>query len=297
LLTSISLFGIALPVLLLLAVFRIASIPDTTWAVGVPLGLLAIAAGVSFWILWRSRWLARLGWRVRGFRTVHSGRIVVHHDPDLDCLLDMRAILQSCDAELQAMDEWFGRPLHGRAVVFLFAHYREIAAIDGSDVGGFALPMARAIVIANDCRPESLRHEFAHVFAARWNTAAPPLLSEGLAVWLQETEYGQPIDAVARRYLRDCSVTLTQLLDPRCFYRDPHRHACYAIAGSFTGFLVRRHGWERYQQMYRVPRGFRYRVRLEKCLGQTLEEAERQWRRELILMEVHERRLRGNIYR
>jgi hypothetical protein len=52
-------------------------------------------------------------------------------------------------------------------------------------MGGTVLMHANAVLLAADCPlREGLRHELAHLFAFRWNLHAPPLVQEGLAVWL-----------------------------------------------------------------------------------------------------------------
>jgi hypothetical protein len=63
------------------------------------------------------------------------------------------------------------------------------------------------------------------------------------------------------------------------------------LAGSFTGFLLRRHGWEAYRRLYRLCDGLRFRAKFEKCFGVTLEKAEWQWRNEMTVPEILKRRL------
>src|SRR5262249_20591633 len=139
-----------------------------------------------------------------------------------------------------------------------------------------------AVLVATG-RPlrEMVRHELAHLFAARWNPNAPPLLSEGLAVWLQETELGEPIDATAWAWIGESGLSLRSLLDRRFFYADPHRYACYMLAGSFTGFLLRRYGLAAYRQLYRRAGGRGFGRVFARCVGESLDAAERQWRHEV----------------
>jgi hypothetical protein len=262
---------------------------------GLPTSLLLISAGAVWLVRSRCGGLLRFLWHIRRFRTVRSGRLVLHYAPELTGVLDLSAALDGYQADLARLSERFGKPLRGRTVVYLFARHGDIARVRGMNVAGLAIPSERAILVGYDGLQEWVRHEFAHLFAARWNMATPPLFFEGLPVWLQETECGQPIDTVARRFLHDRSITVPRLLEHRFFHGEPQRYACYILAGSFCGFLIRHHGWEQFRKLYCIQNGLRYRARLEKCLGQTLEEAERQWRRELILGAVYERRLRGNI--
>jgi hypothetical protein len=114
-------------------------------------------------------------------------------------------------------------------------------------------------------------------------------------VWLQETYGGLPIDKAARPYLDSWGFDLNSLLDPQFFFAERNRNACYVLAGSFTGFLIRRHGWERFRNLYRKCDGKRFPVKFKKCYGVTLEKAEWQWRNEIIVMEILNRRLGKNI--
>jgi hypothetical protein len=247
-------------------------------------------------VVWNSRWLWRLTRQVRPFGTVTNDRIVLHFEPALTAGRDMQALLRRCEAELDRLTHRFGSPLRGRAVVYLFRSYTSIAKIFGPRYGGAALPLANAIVIAEDNQVvESIRHEFAHLFSARWSEVAPPLLCEGLSVWLQDTTWGQSIDAAARPLLGNPNSKLPLLLKSTFFFSERQRHACYILAGSFTGFLIRRYGWQRFRDLYRKCKGTRFRAKFLKCFGLTLEKAEWQWRNELTVLEVLKRRTRRSV--
>jgi hypothetical protein len=234
--------------------------------------------------------------QTRRFSTASKGQIVLHYAPELNAKWNISTLLQRCQEELDRLTERFGSPLRGRVVVFLFASYKEIGKIFGPHYGGAALSVANAIVIADDCNiQESMRHEFAHLFSPRWSELAPPLLSEGLSVWLQETAWGQPINTAVRSLLGDGSLKLSLLLKPKFFFAEPQRHACYVLAGSFTGFLIRRYGWQQYRKLFRRCNGSRFRAKFEKCFGVTLEKADWRWRNEIMVMEVLNRRLRRNV--
>jgi hypothetical protein len=246
-------------------------------------GFMFIVAGVAVLVCgWRSRWLWRFTTHVRRFRTASEGPIVLHYAPELNGKWDVRMLLRRCRAELDSLAGGFGSPLRGRAVVFLVTSHRDIGRIFGPHYGGTALPCANAIVIADDNYVrESMRHEFAHLFSGRWSLFAPPLLSEGLSVWLQGTEWGQPIDRAARPLLGDRSLTLHLLLRPEFFFAEQNRYSCYALAGSFSGFLIRRYGWERYRNLFRLCGRGGFRKTFEKCFGVSLEKAEWRWRNEI----------------
>jgi hypothetical protein len=257
---------------------------------------LAATLLIFWWYRRLWRFLVRMVWAVRRFHTVRDGRIVLHYAPELHGWYDAPRLLEHLHEELDRLVEPFGHPLRGRVVVFLFACWTDLEGVYGTPCGGFALVEANAIVLAvNTNLRESMRHELAHLFSGQWNKDAPPLLSEGLSMWLQETEWGQPIDTAARRVLGDSNLPLVKLLDRKFFFSEPHRLSCYLLSGSFTGYLIRRYGWQPYRKLFFASNGLRFRAKFERCFGVSLENAERNWRREQILLGVVNRRLRRSI--
>jgi hypothetical protein len=243
-------------------------------------------------VRWKQPWLWRFCPRVRHFATVENARVVLHYEPELKRGDTIPAFLQACEKELENLMRWFGSPMRGRVTVYLFAHGQDIAAIYGSGYAGWAIFRANAIVLANYYHfPELLRHELAHLFAFRWSALAPPLLSEGIAVWLQGSYWGKSIDEEALTLLRQGSPKLSKLLRSRFFSAEARRYSCYILAGSFTGFLIRRYGWDRHRQLYRSCNGNHFAAKFEKCFGISLEKAEWHWRNEVLVMPILKRRL------
>jgi hypothetical protein len=129
-----------------------------------------------------------------------------------------------------------------------------------------------------------LGHELTHLFAIRLNPWAPPLLSEGLATWLQGTYGGYAIDDLAAAWLRQETVRLRPLLDPTGFFAASWG---YTVAASFSGFLIRRSGWDTYRRFYRQELGAgRFDARFTEYFGLSLEEAEEQWRCKLLWKDI-----------
>src|SRR5262249_49178579 len=115
-----------------------------------------------------------------------------------------------------------------------------------------AIPEINAICLAaDDLRRESVRYQLAQLLAAPWARGSPPLLQVGLPTWAQGTLGGVPIDAAARSFLEQDNLPLRSLLESRVFFAEEYRHACYALAGSFTGYLIRHYGFERYRSFHR----------------------------------------------
>lgn len=240
---------------------------------------VGVASVVTFCATRRFRQLWRLTRKVRRFGTAAHGRIILHYAPELMDQGDIPILLQACLAEVDSLADQFGFRPRRRIVVFVFARSQDIGRIFGPLYGGTALSLSNAIFIPHDRNlQEVMRHELAHLFAFRWNQAAPPLLSEGLATWLEDTEEGKRIDAAACHYLRNANLKLALLWKRNFFFSEPHRHACYMLAGSFTGFLLGRFGWRPYRRFYWLCNGLRFRAQFKKCFGVSLEEAEAEWR-------------------
>jgi hypothetical protein len=235
--------------------------------------------------IWRQYyWLDRFCRHVRRFRTVSIARVTLHYAPELEDRWFFPSLLDDIQKELADLDRQFEKPLRRRVSVFLFEHWREINDIFGPEYGGTALFPSNSIVFADDDRDirDTVRHELTHLFANRWSTLAPPLLSEGLPVHLQLSFGGHSIDTIAREHLRTGSLPLLRLLDRKVFFSKGHIGACYALAGSFTGFLIRRYGWKKYRRLYRWCDGTMFQFKFRWCFGVSLAEAEIAWREELL---------------
>jgi hypothetical protein len=241
---------------------------------------------LSLFCLWQSRHVWRLSRSVWHFETVSTRRLVLHFDPELKEKWDFAVLLKRIEDELDGLAIWFGFSLRRRPVVFLYSSWQRIAHVLQGRFGGVALGDANAILIGDNTNLEEfLRHELAHLFAFRWNAAAPPLLCEGLAVCLQGRHEGRPVDWGARACLGNASLNLSRLLRPSVFHAPSNEDASYRLAGSFTGFLIRRYGWKRYRRLYRTADSVFFRRSFRKVVGVSLEEAERKWRSALMVNE------------
>jgi hypothetical protein len=273
-------------------------LPIAAWlmprlAIGVTVvyGLLFLLA------LWRRPWrwrLVRELWRSRAHR---SGRVTVYHGAGWHTVIELRALVRLCEREMDELAGRFGFSLRRPLVVVLAHGSGLVSHLRGRPCSGFAVIPWNAIVVASPHRSmrELVRHELVHLFAGRWGLQVPALFSEGLAVWLQGTEAGAAIDDAAQPHFRHRGLRLPVMLK-ESFFRDPCReHACYLLAGSFTGFLIRRFGWRAYRRFYRAVAGWGgfYRWVFRRQFGLTLEQAEWQWRNELLVPEPIRRRMRS----
>jgi hypothetical protein len=193
-----------------------------------------------------------------------------------------------CERELDALGEQFGFTLRRPVTVVVLAHAGVVRQIMGRGGSGFAVAGSNAIIISADYRhlPELIRHELAHLFSARWSSSAngPSHKSEGLAVWCQKAESGVPIDVAVLPHLRHRGLRLPALLTESYFRDEARLHACYLLAGSFTGFLIRRYGRDAYRRFYREATRPHFHCAFQRHFGMTLKDAERHWRKELTVL-------------
>jgi hypothetical protein len=259
--------------------------------------LLAIwtAAAILFLTLQKRLWrLVRCAWR---FQTIRSRRVLLRSDPGRHSNDFLQRIVHICEHQIDDLAKQFGHSLPRPVTAFLLRDAGQVAEVHGRRYAGFAIIAENAIVIAptHALTPEELiRHELVHLFAGRWGRPAPSLNSEGLAIWLQGTEGGSPIDVAVLPHFRHRDIRLPTMLK-ESFFREPCReHACYLLAGSFTGFLIRRFGWQAYRRFFRTVASWGcYRWVFRRQFGLTLEQAEWQWRNELLVPEVIRRRMRS----
>ncbi len=227
---------------------------------------------------------ARLWWAMRRFRRAAGERVVLRFDPEL-AGPDVERRLAQWQRVLEEMERQFGFRLKRRLVVCEFARTAQLSRLSGGSVGAAALIRADALLVAADAmelRPQELaRHESAHLFSAYWGGVWPSLKGEGLATWLQGTLFGQPLDSYALAWFLDGTYRpLSWMLPERAFHGDAHRN--YALAGSFTGFLIRRFGWETYHGFFRRARRRNFERVFQGVYGLSLLAAERQWRDEIL---------------
>lgn len=255
---------------------------------------LALAGLVSLFWFSTSRWLWRVQLRLRDYRALAGRRTVVHYPPGFSEVDALPEFLRRCEAERDDLTELFGFSLRRRWHVFVVPTRWDIAALFGRPFGGTVWVHANAVLLTpENLNRGMLRHELGHLFSARWNPAAPPILSEGLSTWL-EGDCGRMVDDEVCRIRLWSRPDLEKLLDREFFYSASHRYVCYTLAGSFTGFLIRRYGWDRYLDFYRKSRPTRFELGFRKYFGLSLMEAQRRWLAEILSMSSLNRRLRDD---
>ncbi len=263
--------------------------------------LLVIIASFSalvplFFVGGQNHWPFAILCRTRHFQTVVSDRIVLRYAPELHGKIDTEEVLALAEKALNELETMFG-PLaqfwhrtagpglfRKRLFVYLFSTSKAVQRIFGANNSGAALAAYQAIVISFEYPrlDELFKHEISHLFSHRWNDRPSPLLQEGLSTWLQGTERGYTIDSIAFTLIWHEEYRLRRMLSRKFFFAKVNCWACYMLAGSFTGFLIRKFGWKAYKRLYSRAEGkWRFDAKFVKRFGLTLEEAEEQWRTEL----------------
>jgi hypothetical protein len=259
-----------------------------------PTVFVALPLTVHFGRVVTDEVLCRLLGQSRHFLTASGRRVVLRYAPELHGQGVPQKVLTLAEKTLDEMEATFGRlpfwhrPLlfRRRFYVYLFPTRLSVTELFENEFPAFAVIYLHAVVVPFLGVPlkEVLRHEMGHLFAARWNAEPPPLLAEGLPTWLQVTEHGQSIDRVAAALLQEQDCDLRPLLDPSFFVDGENIHHSYFMAGSFTGFLIRRFGWDTYRQFYRKARAdLLVELPWRDHFGMYLEELEQQWRSELLV--------------
>jgi hypothetical protein len=276
----------AIVLVLVIAGVHVAPASDRGW-----LWVLGVTTGALV-LLVRTRWCEMWRWHrtVRRYRGTFHKQILLSYDP---CALDdeqatrIIATTQACLAELAA---WHGFRLRGRVCVFVLPTVAEIQSIFGSGYHALAWPSKRAIVVpAGGGIDETIRHELSHLFSAKWNANALPLLDEGMATWWEYQCGKSATDAWGHYFVPH--ARLQDLLDPDRFYQQEPLHASYLLAGSFIGFLICRYGKERYRDLYRRATFQSFERCFYDCFGLTLAEAEARWRVEIATTQLLRQRL------
>jgi hypothetical protein len=242
---------------------------------------------------WRGRWLWPFVARTRRFRTASSDRVVLRYAPEVGAA-EAEGVLHRAEEALAELEATFGRLTlfwHGRTFgpllfrrrvhVYLFPRAEAVREVFGELYGATALMGLHAVMIPfkPDRLDEVLKHELAHLFTDRWNPWAPPLFREGVPTWLRGSIGGSPMNRLAAALLRGGERRLRPLLEWKAFFARADRWQHYVLAGSFTGFLIGRFGWDAYRRFYRRVSGRRgFDARFKQHFGLTLEEAEVQWR-------------------
>ena len=210
-------------------------------------------------------------------------------------------IVWQCEKALEELARWHRFSLRPRPTVFILANSHVFRQVVSDCCGAICLLEKNAVVLPAYGVPghgfvdELIRHELAHLFTAKWNRRALPLLNEGFATWWQRTAGERAVDERAHHFFQSVSIGLGDLVDPETFYARKFYGANYALAGSFSGFLIRRFGRDRYREFYKAALPANFAQSLSDIFTLTLTQAEVQWRVEVATAGMPKRRLQREL--
>jgi hypothetical protein len=250
-----------------------------------PIILLAIAMASVPLLRWRRSigYMWRFGKKTRGFPETNHGPIVVRYDPKLEGQLILHEVIASCTQSYKDLAIRFGFELKRPLLVYVFERGFDIAAILRDSPTAISVHNASLVCLGadDDTCQETACHEITHVFADQLSRFAPRYLAEGLATCLMGTLRGKPVDSYAFRYIRHGRyLHLSWLADAWIIYL--HGPELYAYSGSFVGWLIDHHGWDKVRQFYASHRRRRRWPSFEKAFGLGLLDAEKNWREQLL---------------
>jgi hypothetical protein len=220
-----------------------------------------------------------------GFRTLESDRVSLLFPAGLDEVFDLQETIRWSESDLDDFSKRFDIRLGRRLTVVLVSSHQHLTEDFAHPMGGTALWQANAVILAADSPwRDGLRHELAHLFAFRWNMSAPPLIQEGLAVWLQRItpEHSDIAENVGSLLPFETDPSL--MLEQRYFFASDRVHRSYALAGGFTAFLIRRFGWDQYRQFYTKAVHRRFRSVFRRQFGMSFEDAWQRCHDECVVM-------------
>lgn len=216
-------------------------------------------------------------------------RIVLHHPPAWPLAMSPARFVAAGVSDLIELAGWFGFPFSSPVHVWLFPTCGALSRFYHTPASGVAFVEQRAVAVGADA-PDPvgvLRHELAHLVSASWGGMRPSLKCEGLAVWWQgRTDLRSATlntSALCRERLRHGTLPTTEEMLDDVFFHNPCRQAvCYALAGSFAGWLIRRFGWVRYREFFRRAGPGNFVAAFDEVFGVPLDYADPRWRLELI---------------
>jgi hypothetical protein len=182
---------------------------------------------------------------------------------------------QKVEKFLVSLEQVLGHQFSGQAQYYRYERPEDIAAATGSYASGLTFASSREIHTTEPFHA----HEVVHLLASQIGDPGP-FFREGLAVALgdQGKWQGKSVDRLARDYAR--GLTLRALV---LGFAAVDAQRAYPLAGSFVAHLIKRHGVQKVKELFATsPRlGGDETTKFASVFGQSLEEAETEWRRSL----------------
>jgi hypothetical protein len=182
---------------------------------------------------------------------------------------------QKVEKFMVSLEQTLGQQYSGQAQYYRYDRPEDIAAATGSYVSGVTFAGTREIHTTQAFHA----HEIVHLLASQIGDPGP-FFREGLAVALGDEGkwQGKSVDRLAKDYAR--GLTLRALV---LGFTAMDAQRAYPLAGSFVAHLIKRHGVQKVKELFAsAPRlGGDETTQFASVFGQSLEEAETDWRRSL----------------
>lgn len=226
-------------------------------------------------------------------RVVRHERLTLHHPIRWPLRQPPGEFVVQVSLEVIDLAELFGFTFPRPVQVFAFPtadrlceYFGTANAVGVATPDGHGLAVGVALDAGNTLR--ILRHELAHLYSYAWGPYPPAFKGEGLAVWCEFKRDRELIDREVRYGLFDLGVDhgvalppLVSLLDDGVFLHPRNAGWNYALAGSFTRWVVRQKGWPAYRDFYRQATPATFAAEFATHFGMTLSAAENGWHRHL----------------
>lgn len=182
---------------------------------------------------------------------------------------------QKVEKFMVSLEQTLGQQFSGQAQYYRYERPEDIAATTGSYVSGLTYAGTREIHTTQAFHA----HEVVHLLASQIGDPGP-FFREGLAVALGDEGkwQGKSVDRLAKDYAR--GLTLRALV---LGFAAMDAQRAYPLAGSFVAHLIKRHGVQKVKELFASAPRLRgdETVKFASVFGQSLEEAEVDWRRSL----------------
>lgn len=170
---------------------------------------------------------------------------------------DIQEIVALQEEAYKAIASLFDLKEPFRINYFLLGSAEEVGNMYGELYGdfepcnGFASAPNNIYAVYNEAVKCVGPHEDAHILSYRVNKPGSVFVREGLAMYFDEFWWGKPNQQWVKEFMADGSY-----VSPGCLLRDEAFYALsdaltYPIAGSFTAFLIKTFGKDKYLQLYK----------------------------------------------
>jgi hypothetical protein len=166
-----------------------------------------------------------------------------------------------------------GYTFSGHADYYLCERAEDIAAATGRYAGGLT-DAVQGVVLSTDGTQD---HELVHLVAGKLGNPGA-FFEEGLAVAVGDKGQwqGKSVDKIAKALTR--GVALERLV---ASFDSIEPREGYAVAGSFVGWLIRKHGAEKVAEFFRAKDQLEAKAHFQSTFGVTLNDAGADWQRSL----------------